>query len=142
MTMKNSKSDLVNVVNMKGKVISVTERYKAIRSVGSNRSEWVDNNTIRLKIKKKKERTLKKQAWERDNYTCYLCDEKMYLGHPELTVDHVVPRRLGGSILLDNIKTCCRDCNQHKGHRTYNQYFIQLYCGLYFLILLYNNRKG
>jgi 5-methylcytosine-specific restriction endonuclease McrA len=41
-----------------------------------------------------------------------------YCGVPvdilSLTLDHVIPRGLGGSLGLENIKPCCKRCNQLK----------------------------
>jgi 5-methylcytosine-specific restriction endonuclease McrA len=36
----------------------------------------------------------------------------------ELTIDHVVPRTLGGRSTWDNVVTCCTHCNRKKGGRT------------------------
>jgi len=53
----------------------------------------------------------------RDNYTCQYC------GHVsrDLTVDHVVPRCMGGSDTWENLVACCRRCNLIKGDRTPQQ---------------------
>ena len=32
-----------------------------------------------------------------------------------MTFDHVVPRKNGGQTTWENIVTCCRECNTHKG---------------------------
>lgn len=49
----------------------------------------------------------------RDNYTCQYC------GHQskELTIDHVIPRRLGGKSTWDNLVCCCRKCNSKKSDK-------------------------
>lgn len=58
----------------------------------------------------------------RDDFTCQLqithrCKE---LGGKvktsELTLDHVVPRSLGGKTNWKNVCTSCKDCNSRKGH--------------------------
>jgi 5-methylcytosine-specific restriction endonuclease McrA len=53
----------------------------------------------------------------RDNYTCQYC------GHVsrDLTVDHVVPRSMGGGDTWENLVACCRRCNLIKGDRTPQQ---------------------
>jgi len=53
----------------------------------------------------------------RDNYTCQYC------GHTakDLTVDHVVPKRLGGPTTWENLVCCCRRCNTKKGDKTLQQ---------------------
>lgn len=58
----------------------------------------------------------------RDGYTCQLQTEyrcKKQNGKwkiNELTLDHVVPRVLGGKTNWKNITTCCALCNSAKGH--------------------------
>lgn len=50
------------------------------------------------------------EVLRRDDYTCRYCRSK---DNP-LTVDHVVPRALGGSDDPDNLVACCSDCNSGK----------------------------
>ncbi|MCS7221895.1 MAG: HNH endonuclease [Anaerolineae bacterium] len=51
----------------------------------------------------------------RDQYTCQYCGAQP--GRAELTLDHVVPRSLGGETIWENVVTACRPCNQRKGNR-------------------------
>lgn len=57
----------------------------------------------------------------RDDFTCQLqvtrrCrDAKGKARVTELTLDHVVPRSLGGKTNWLNCCTCCKTCNSHKG---------------------------
>ena len=67
----------------------------ALRSTGSTR-QWT----------KIRERILR-----RDGYICQYC------GQEANTVDHVVPRRLGGNDVDDNLVASCRRCNLSKGGR-------------------------
>ena len=67
----------------------------ALRSTGSTR-QWT----------KIRERILR-----RDGYICQYC------GQEANTVDHVVPRRLGGNDVDDNLVASCRRCNLAKGGR-------------------------
>lgn len=52
----------------------------------------------------------------RDHNTCQYCGH-VYPPH-DLTLDHVVPRSRGGDSTWDNLVTCCKRCNNHKGDRT------------------------
>jgi 5-methylcytosine-specific restriction endonuclease McrA len=49
----------------------------------------------------------------RDDYTCQYCG----LQSKELTIDHVIPRTLGGKHTWDNVVACCRRCNLKKGDK-------------------------
>ncbi|MHB9036911.1 MAG: HNH endonuclease [Armatimonadota bacterium] len=53
----------------------------------------------------------------RDNYTCQYCGHK----GSDLTVDHVIPRRLRGPNTWDNLVACCKKCNTKKGDKTLSQ---------------------
>lgn len=62
-------------------------------------------------------RLSRRTVFARDNYTCQYC------GHTggELTIDHVIPKRLGGKTTWDNVVTACRRCNMKKGDKLLNQ---------------------
>lgn len=53
----------------------------------------------------------------RDNFTCQYC------GHTarELTIDHIVPKRMGGKSTWENLVCCCRKCNGKKSDKTLEQ---------------------
>lgn len=50
----------------------------------------------------------------RDSFTCQYCGIK----GRDLTLDHVVPRWVGGQNTWDNLVACCRRCNLKKGDKT------------------------
>ncbi len=52
----------------------------------------------------------------RDGYRCRYC-----CGSTDLTIDHLVPPRFGGTQKDSNLVTCCRPCNSRKGSRTPNE---------------------
>ncbi|PKB78535.1 MAG: HNH endonuclease [SAR202 cluster bacterium Io17-Chloro-G9] len=56
----------------------------------------------------------KKEVFLRDRFTCQYCGKKA----PDLTVDHVVPRRQGGGHSWDNVVAACSRCNLRKAGRT------------------------
>jgi 5-methylcytosine-specific restriction endonuclease McrA len=55
----------------------------------------------------------KQEVFRRDSYTCQYCGRS----GGELTLDHVVPRHLGGTHSWENLVTACRTCNHKKGGR-------------------------
>lgn len=136
MTKIKNSLNKIRVLNKYGSYVCHIRKDKADMSVKTDKSVWIDSSTIQVLYNKKDETQLKHDAWKRDNYTCYLCGEVMHEGHPNLTVDHIKPKRLGGSILLENLGTCCRSCNEQKGYRTYHQYFWSLYQAITFVLLL------
>ena len=55
----------------------------------------------------------KHEVFRRDQYICQYCGKRK----ADLTLDHVIPRRLGGSHTWENLATACRKCNHQKGGR-------------------------
>ncbi|MEX1248110.1 MAG: HNH endonuclease [Anaerolineales bacterium] len=55
----------------------------------------------------------KQEIFRRDDFTCQYCGTRT----DELTLDHVIPRRLGGQHSWENLVTACRSCNHRKGGR-------------------------
>lgn len=51
---------------------------------------------------------------ERANYLCEYCHSSERLSANRFTVDHVIPRSLGGSDALDNLALACRRCNERR----------------------------
>jgi len=49
---------------------------------------------------------------KRDRHTCQYCGKT----HRELTLDHVIPRSLGGETNWLNVVAACRPCNTKKGN--------------------------
>lgn len=62
-------------------------------------------------------RLTKREILRRDNYTCQYCGQRVAF----LTIDHIIPRRLGGSHSWENLVAACPACNHRKGGRTLEQ---------------------
>ena len=63
-----------------------------------------------------KPRLTRKEIFIRDGYKCQYCGIEAELS--QLTIDHVIPRRLGGLHEWENVTTACSKCNHRKGGRT------------------------
>jgi len=57
----------------------------------------------------------KKNILKRDNYTCQYCGRN---SGEKLTIDHVLPRSLGGRTIWENVVSACQACNLKKGNKT------------------------
>lgn len=55
----------------------------------------------------------RREVFRRDNYTCQYCGRR----DGGLTVDHVLPRHLGGAHIWNNVVAACPNCNHRKGGR-------------------------
>ena len=59
-------------------------------------------------------RLVKKEVFRRDGHRCQYCGRHT----SRLTVDHVIPRRLGGQHRWDNLVSACPVCNRKKGGKS------------------------
>lgn len=59
----------------------------------------------------------------RDNFTCQYCDKKLQRQKPKnRTLDHLVPREMGGSHSNDNLVTACLTCNTQRGLKPWEEF--------------------
>lgn len=61
----------------------------------------------------------RKEIFERDDYTCFYCGEKVT--DKNATLDHLTPQYKGGKHSKDNLKTSCLTCNSIKSGKTYEE---------------------
>jgi hypothetical protein len=62
--------------------------------------------------------TLREQVAARSRNACAYCQTQERLIGSSLTIDHIVPRVLGGTTESDNLCLACWECNMTKGVRT------------------------
>lgn len=126
----------VLVLNANFQPINVTSTHRAINLVLAEKATLLLNgrgvihsvsqtfplpSVIRLRRMVKRPRPIvkfnRKEIFRRDNYTCQYCGRQL----ANLTIDHVVPRHLGGKTQWDNVVTACSRCNHLKGGMTPEQ---------------------
>lgn len=57
----------------------------------------------------------RRNIFARDRNTCQYCGKKYPIS--ELSLDHVIPRSMGGKAIWENIVCACTGCNMKKGGR-------------------------
>jgi 5-methylcytosine-specific restriction endonuclease McrA len=126
----------VLVLNANFEPLNVCTTHRAINLVLSGKADLVLNgrspiktisrsyprpSIIRLEKMVKRPhpriRLTKREILRRDDYRCQYCGQYT----PYLTIDHIIPRRLGGSHAWDNLVAACPACNHRKGGRTVEQ---------------------
>lgn len=122
----NSDYEPLNICNVKraisliylGKVDILEENEDIITSV---RTSISIPSVVRLKRHIKRPRpkikVSRSNIFARDNHTCQYCGYK----GPDLTIDHIIPKKLGGATAWDNLVCCCKKCNNKKSDKTLNQ---------------------
>ncbi len=76
------------------------------------------------RIPKRHVRYSRVNVFTRDKFTCQYCGVRP--PRPDLNLDHVVPRSLGGRTTWENVVCSCVDCNRRKGGRTPQQARLRL----------------
>ncbi len=66
----------------------------------------------------------RRNIYARDRNHCQYCGKKS--PSPELSLDHIIPRSMGGKTTWDNIVCACTKCNVKKGGRTPQQAHMKL----------------
>jgi 5-methylcytosine-specific restriction endonuclease McrA len=64
----------------------------------------------------------RREIFRRDNYTCQYCGRRDI----PLTVDHVIPRHMGGPHHWTNLVAACSACNHRKGGRKVEEAHMRL----------------
>jgi 5-methylcytosine-specific restriction endonuclease McrA len=96
------------VLNGRGEIKTVSRAYPRPSIIRLEKMIKRPHPTVRL---------TKREILRRDNFTCQYCGQHL----SNLTVDHVVPRHLGGRHTWDNLVAACPGCNHRKGGRTIDQ---------------------
>ena len=79
-----------------------------------------------IKHRRKRVVLTKKNVLLRDDYKCGYCND--HIEAREATVDHIVPRALGGKATWENLVASCSLCNSRKRDRTPAQAKMPLLC--------------
>lgn len=92
------------VLNGRGEIHTATSSYPAPSVI--RLEKMVHRPRLHLKL-------TRREVFRRDGYICQYC------GKPStaLTIDHIIPRHLGGEHIWTNVVTACPACNHHKGGR-------------------------
>ena len=61
---------------------------------------------------------LRRLVAERAQGCCEYCRTQARYSSDSFTVDHIIPRSVGGPTTADNLALSCHGCNQHKSRRT------------------------
>lgn len=112
-------------------VLMFQGKVEMIETANGLKIHTVDNeyslpSVIRLsqykKVPYKRIMLTRKNVLIRDDYRCQYCHT---LKGP-MTVDHIIPKKMGGSDTWENLVCSCARCNNKKGNRTPDQAMMRL----------------
>jgi 5-methylcytosine-specific restriction endonuclease McrA len=118
----NSDYEPLNVCNVRraitlihlGKAEVLHEDPRLVRTYSG---DWRSPSVLKLRHQVRRPlpqlRLSRRSVFARDSYQCQYCG----VSGRDLTIDHVVPKRLGGPATWENLVTCCRRCNARKGDK-------------------------
>ena len=66
-----------------------------------------------MKVADKKK--IQQWLWKKYKGKCYYCEKP--LSKKDATMDHWVPKLLGGTNIRSNLRLSCFECNNSKGHK-------------------------
>jgi 5-methylcytosine-specific restriction endonuclease McrA len=119
----NSTYEPLNVINVKralrlvmsGKAGSVESDGLGIRTISTTFPQpHVVKMAYYVRRPIQRVKFTKRTVLARDSYTCQYCGVQTR----DLTLDHVLPKTLGGETIWTNVVAACRRCNGAKGGRT------------------------
>lgn len=122
----------VLVLNQNYEPLNVCRARRAVVLVWRGKAETLENgrgeiralhyslplpSVVRLlyliKRPRLEKRLTRAMIFSRDRYTCQYCGRETR----ELTLDHVIPRHLGGQHIWENVVSACKACNLRKAGR-------------------------
>lgn len=103
------------VLMLRGKAEVLESDSREIRSPSfSIRLPSVIRLDYLVKRPQRQRKLTRREVFIRDRYTCQYCGKET----KELTLDHVIPRHLGGKHDWDNVVSACKACNHRKAGRS------------------------
>lgn len=84
-----------------------------------------------MRIKQKKSK--RNYVFNKYNGRCAYCGKKLSINYiyeinNYCSIDHIIPKSVGGNNDILNLNPCCKICNSIKGNRTIEELRKYLYC--------------
>jgi 5-methylcytosine-specific restriction endonuclease McrA len=93
------------ILNGRGEIHTVTRVFPIPSVIRLEKMVSLPRQSVKLS---------RREVFRRDNYTCQYCGRRTQ----NLTIDHIIPRHMGGKHVWTNVTTACPACNHRKGGRT------------------------
>jgi hypothetical protein len=115
-------SKTIEVVNNNGKSLAPTNLKVAKTLIKREKAVWiVEGVKLKLLYMKSDFKKLKKEIIKEEGRICYICNKVISKDEPA-TIDHVYPKSRYGKDTRDNLRCCCKKCNDNKGNKSIVEY--------------------
>lgn len=121
----NSTYEAINICNVKRALVLIFKGAATVLEKNGNKIHspsiiYDAPSVIRISrfinLANKKVELTRRNVLIRDKYTCQYCGQHFQAS--ELTIDHIIPKSIGGKTRWDNIVACCKECNNKKGKKS------------------------
>lgn len=109
------KAKIITVINKDKTILSQCSTKRANKLVKRSCAIWTGHNVITLLINDEDKKNLRKEIVEEAGRICYICGEYIPIGQYP-TLDHVIPKSVLGKDVKENLKCCCKRCNDDKSN--------------------------
>lgn len=109
------------IVNKYLIVVGTCTIIRANRLISTNRAVWFDNGIIRILLDTYDKKSLRKSIIEQDKRICYICG-KYIPKEIYPTIDHVIPKSSLWNNNKENLRCCCKRCNDDKSDISIRKY--------------------
>jgi len=85
------------------------------------------------KLNSSRYKALRKVVFARDGHVCAYCG----IDEGEMHIDHIIPRKAGGTHSMDNLQVLCKPCNLRKSAKSEGAFLAQSPYPLVFIDNMY-----
>jgi len=91
-------------IELKKKIGNEKNREKIKQLISEGKYELLKDKFLKFRF----------EIFKRDNFTCQYCGRNPKEDGCKIVIDHIIPQIKGGTDELNNLTTCCRECNSGK----------------------------
>lgn len=121
----NASNKVVTVIGKDDRPLAPCTFKRASKLVARKCAIWVGYNVVKLLISEEDRKQLRREIVKEANRICYICGEYIPEDqHP--TLDHVRPKWDLGEDKKENLKCCCKRCNDDKSDTLLHDYILHI----------------
>lgn len=118
---ENIKEKSIVVFDKYGNLLARCTLKRANKLIKRNCAKWIGDNKIELLVNDRDRKIIRNQIIEESGRICYICNQYIPENHFP-TLDHVIPKSALGKDTKENLKCCCKKCNDDKSNKSLKEY--------------------